>query len=133
MEYQIQDFRPPASTADITEVERARKHHFPGPLKRVLLASNGVNYWRAPKEIQFLGTKEQLEYYSAYQFPEYLPDGIPFAMDGNGNFILFRYGHGESVFIVSSGNLNWEDSAMIAETFELFLSDEAVPESYLGL
>ena len=72
-----------------------------------------------------------ISYYECYEFSKYFPEAIPIVMDGNGNFIHFIQGQGDSVFISSAGNLCMEDSVKIAESIVEFLDDPINPEEYL--
>ena len=131
MNYEILNPSQPGTEEKILEVERAFNCILPEKLKEILLKTDGATYWKAPKEIQFLGTKDMIDYYECYEFSKYFPEGIPFAMDGNGNFIHFIQNQGESVFISSAGNLSREDTKSIADSFQKFMNDPKIPEGYL--
>ena len=53
------------------------------------------------------------------------------AMDGSGNFLILRRGGEQAVYIVSAGNLGWDDAVKISETMLGFLQDAQPPSDYL--
>ena len=131
MNYEILNQSEAGSVEKILEVERIFDCLLPAELKEILLKSDGATYWKEPKEIQFLGTKDMVGYYESYEFSKYFPESIPFAMDGNGNFIHFIQNYGETIFISSAGNLSKEASRSIAKSFQKFMDDPQIPEEYL--
>ena len=130
MEYEISSPGVGASKKDISDCEKSFGASFPRTLIEILQKHNGAVYWADPKEVQFLGTADMLEYFDSYSFTECAQDAIPFAMDGSGNFLTFRKDHGEAVFFMSSGNLGWDDAVKVAHSFNEFLEDP-LPAEYV--
>jgi hypothetical protein len=131
MSYARQDIRTPATGDQIVAVEKRFCTKLPIELAEILRESNGVTLWRNPKEVQVLSTGEIEEYYECYGFPNWMPDAIPFAMDGSGNFLILRRSGGEAVYAVRAGNLGWTDAVKLSETMLGFLQDDQPPCDYL--
>jgi hypothetical protein len=131
MIYSRQNIQPPAAEAQIAALEQRFRICLPAELAGILRESNGVTLWQKPKEVQVLSTHEMTEYFECYGFPKWMPDAVPFAMDGNGNFLVLKSGVDQAVYVVSAGNLGWEDAAKISETMIGFLQDAKAPSDYL--
>jgi hypothetical protein len=106
----------PATDADLRLWETEFGTALPPDLRRLLRESDGPVLYDAAtqKELQFLSARDAVEYYEAYQFAEYCPEAIPIALDGSGNFAVYRRG-AEGVFGMSSGNLGWHDTVGLAD------------------
>lgn len=133
MKYQKQDLQAGASDQLIEEIESYFEILLPGELKAILQESNGITLYTEEKEIQVLGTDGMIEGFLEYQFPQYLPDAVPLAMDGCGNFIILKKGGSSTVFGVSAGNLCWEDAVVLGEDFKEFLQDPTSSDDRIHL
>ena len=131
MNYTRQDTKPPATGDQLAALEGRFCTKLPIELTEILRESDGVTLWREPKEVQILSTREMAEYFESYGFPKWMPDAVPFAMDGGGNFLILRRGGEQAVYIVSAGNLGWDDAVKISETMLGFLQDALPPSDYL--
>jgi ribosomal protein L7/L12 len=70
----------------------------------------------------FFGTDTIREMLLAYEFPEYMPDVVPFAFDGGGNFYVFDMRHDPidneyPILFCHSGNLGCEEAVYVAASF----------------
>ena len=89
-----------------------------------LQAGNGGFFANGDRELGILGTDEVREYLFTYDFPEYMPGSVPFALDGAGNFYAFDMRHdpredGEyPVLFVAAGDLGYEDAIKVADSFQ---------------
>lgn len=92
----------------------------PGEYIAFLRASNGGDFVNGSREFQMFSVEEIPKYYSAYNFAQYMPYALPFAMDGNGNFYIFnKREKDEQVYLVSASDLGWDgEYELLAETFE---------------
>jgi len=131
MNYERQDIGPPATNDQIAELEKRFGTTLPTELAGMLRESNGVTLWRDPKEVQILSTHEMGGYFECYGFSKWMPDAIPFTMDGGGNFLTLRRGGEQAVYVVASGNLGWDDAVKLSETILGFLQDARCPSDYL--
>ncbi|WP_372367711.1 SMI1/KNR4 family protein [Candidatus Uabimicrobium sp. HlEnr_7] len=127
MDYKKQNRQSSASKEMLDRIEYFFETDFPKGLKEILKQNNDVTYYTSQKEIQFLSTKEIKEYYDCYLFAQYMPEAIPFAMDGFGNFIMLKKHEGTKIYGANSGNLGWEDSVIFGNSFEDFLEDSTPP------
>lgn len=126
--------KPPPSTLEaISAWERFFKVDMPRDLQTLLLESNGPIFFddSSGQELQFLSASAAVEYYDAYNFPTYCPSSIPIAMDGCGNFIVYKDEKNGpcTIFGMASGNLGWEDSVKLCNTVsELFEMEDLVDD-----
>ncbi|RRJ66156.1 SMI1/KNR4 family protein [Paenibacillus oralis] len=84
--------------------------------------SNGGEFENGERYFQFFDADEVRSMLLAYEFPEYMPGAVPFAMDGSGNHYIWdmrgdRKNREYPILVASSGNLGYEDAVQIAETF----------------
>lgn len=84
---------------------------------------NGGEFGSGNRYFQFFGTGELRAMMLAYEFPQYMPGGVPFAMDGNGHHYIWDMRtaprDGEyPILAAHSGNLGYDDAARIADSFE---------------
>ncbi|MNW47474.1 hypothetical protein D3C74_248050 [compost metagenome] len=84
--------------------------------------SNGGEFGNGKRHFQFFGADELRALLLAYEFPEYMPGAVPFATDGCGNHYIWdmradRVNHEYPILVSHSGNLGYEDAALIAGTF----------------
>ncbi|NOU79416.1 SMI1/KNR4 family protein [Paenibacillus sp. LMG 31459] len=85
--------------------------------------SNGGEFGNGERYVQLFGTDQLRSMMLAYEFPEYMPGGVPFAMDGSGHHYIWdmrtaREDGAYPILIAHSGNLGYEDAAWIAGSFE---------------
>ena len=95
---------------------------FPKSFLHFLMWSNGGWCRRGEREFQFLGTADLRTYTLIYQFPRYLPDAIPFALNGGGVFYVFDMRedpqNGEYPILgAAAGVLDYEESKFLAHSF----------------
>lgn len=89
----------------------------------LLRYSNGGEFMNGKRYFQFFSTEELRAMMLAYEFPQYMPGGVPFAMDGNGHHYIWdmrtpRTDHAYPILAAHSGNLGYEDAGLIADRFE---------------
>lgn len=98
------------------------KYSLPPSFLDFLHWSNGSWCRTGHREFGFFSTKNIREYLLGYEFPEYMPYAVPFALDGGGIFYIFDMRRppiaGEyPILIASAGNLKYEDAKKIAGSF----------------
>ncbi len=143
----MMNWNKPLSEEEIAEIKGRQRNPFPVtdplhglyrpfdpslwtiPVKRLPAAyldflkfSNGGEFGNGERHFQFFGTESLRSMMLAYEFPEYMPGAIPFAMDGCGHHYAWDMRHDPEgdeypIFVSHSGNLGYEDAAQIAETF----------------
>jgi hypothetical protein len=85
--------------------------------------SNGGSFVSGERRFDpFFSTPELRDYLVGYNVPEYMPDSLPFAFDGYGDFYLFDMRRepieGEyPILFTLSGNLGYEDAILVASSF----------------
>jgi hypothetical protein len=84
--------------------------------------SNGGEFGNGDRYFQFFSAAELRSMLLAYEFPEYMPGAVPFAMDGSGNHYIWdmrsaRPDREYPILVSHSGNLGYEDAIQIADTF----------------
>jgi hypothetical protein len=90
---------------------------------RFLSWSNGGAFFNRDRAFDpFFATHEIRSYLLSYHIPQYMPGAVPFAFDGAGAFYLFDMradpvGGEYPIRYVGSGNLNYEDSVLVASSF----------------
>ncbi|WP_379144517.1 SMI1/KNR4 family protein [Paenibacillus sp. sgz500992] len=87
-----------------------------------LCYSNGGEFVNGERYFQFFSAAELRPMLLAYEFPQYMPGAVPFAMDGNGNHYIWdmrmeRDALEYPILVSHSGNLGYEDSIVIAGSF----------------
>ncbi|GGG88746.1 SMI1/KNR4 family protein [Paenibacillus radicis (ex Gao et al. 2016)] len=110
----------------------------PASYLEFLRYSNGGEFGNGDRHFQFFSAEELRSMMLAYEFPEYMPDAVPFAMDGCGNHYVWDMrsdrDDGEyPILVASSGNLGYEDCIQIADSFvELCLGTTSADEELHG-
>jgi len=95
----------------------------PPSYRDFLLWSDGGSFRTGERRFDaFLPVGKLREYLLAYHVPQFMPGGLPFAMDGGGGFYLFDLRadsiDGEyPIVFAHAGNLGWDDAVPIAQTF----------------
>ncbi|TVX93401.1 SMI1/KNR4 family protein [Paenibacillus agilis] len=143
----INDWHRPLSEHEIKEIVERQRNPFPVsdplhkqyqpfdpakwiiPNKRLpatyvelLRYSNGGEFGNGERYFQFFSTAEFRAMMLAYEFPEYMPGAVPFAMDGCGHHYAWDMRSNKDqdeypILVSHSGNLGYEDAVHIAETF----------------
>lgn len=104
----------------------------------LLRYSNGGEFTNGERDFQFFETAEFRPMLLAYEFPEYMPGAVSFAMDGSGNHYVWdmredREEREYPILVVNSGNLGYDDAVKIADTFiELCLGTTAAEDILYG-
>ncbi|WP_028595009.1 SMI1/KNR4 family protein [Paenibacillus assamensis] len=88
----------------------------------LLRYSNGGEFSNGERHFQFFSADELRSMMLAYEFPEYMPGAVPFAMDGCGHHYAWdmrtdKHQDEYPILVTHSGNLGYEDAVPIAETF----------------
>ncbi|TQR46329.1 SMI1/KNR4 family protein [Paenibacillus popilliae] len=147
VEHFISHWNNPLSEEEIAEIRERQRNPFPvtDPLHKLyhpfdpakwsipnkclpaayldlLRYSNGGEFGNGARHFQFFSADELRAMMLAYEFPEYMPEAIPFAMDGCGIHYAWdmRSSSEENeypILVSHSGNLGYADSAQIASTF----------------
>ncbi|WP_042161966.1 SMI1/KNR4 family protein [Paenibacillus gorillae] len=100
--------------------------------------SNGGEFGNGDRYLQFFSAEELRAMMLAYEFPQYMPGAVPFAMDGSGNHYCWdmrseRDDREYPILVASSGNLGYEDCIRIADTFvELCLGTTSADDALHG-
>ncbi|UQZ34937.1 SMI1/KNR4 family protein [Paenibacillus sp. PK3_47] len=101
--------------------------------------SDGGEFGNGGRYFQFFSAGELRSMLLAYEFPEYMPGAVPFAMDGSGNhYIWDMRGYGDKdqeypILVSHSGSLGYEDSIVVARSFpELCRGTTAVDDELNG-
>ncbi|WP_334077144.1 SMI1/KNR4 family protein [Paenibacillus sanfengchensis] len=94
----------------------------PASYTSFLRFSDGGEFANGERYFQFFGSAEIRSMLLAYEFPQYMPGAVPFAMDGNGNHYVWDmradpHDQEYPILIASSGNLGFADTVTIAQTF----------------
>ncbi|MCE5173338.1 SMI1/KNR4 family protein [Paenibacillus profundus] len=147
LEQVVNHWNKPLSEEEIAEIRGRQRNPFPetNPLHRLyqpfdpakwsipnkrlpaayldlLRYSNGGEFGNGDRYFQFFSADELRAMLLAYEFPEYMPGAVPFAMDGCGHHYAWdmRSSSEEDehpILVSHSGNLGYEDSAQVAATF----------------
>lgn len=92
----------------------------PDDYLELLRESNGGDFRKGEAEYQMFSLLEVIEYYEMYNFSDFMPYALPFAMDGCGEFYLFnmRWNDG-GVYKVHSCDMGWNSGQcrLIANSF----------------
>ncbi|MFF2089776.1 SMI1/KNR4 family protein [Paenibacillus sp. NPDC058174] len=100
--------------------------------------SNGGEFGNGDRYLQFFSTEIFRSMMLAYEFPQYMPGAVSFAMDGCGNHYAWdmrndRDDREYPILVASSGNLGYEDCIHFADTFvELCLGTTSSDEELHG-
>ncbi|MBR1736834.1 MAG: SMI1/KNR4 family protein [Firmicutes bacterium] len=76
---------------------------------------------------QFFSLAEISEYYEFYNFAEYMPFALPFALDGCGNFYIFDFrSNNPCIYTVNSDNLSWDKNLCfkVADSFDKLINQD---------
>lgn len=85
--------------------------------------SNGGAFINGDQKFDpIFSTKTLRDYLVSYAVPQYMPEALPFAFDGGGNFYLFDMrsdsASGEHpVLFTATGNLGYDDAVLVADSF----------------
>lgn len=125
-----------ATESDIQKWESFFNLAIPADLKALLLDANGPSLFDASidKELQILSTQEAIEYVAAYEFNDYCDNATPVAMDGCGNFVVFKTisGETENLYAMAASNLGWEDAVCLAASLTTVIDMQQSIESVLN-
>ncbi|MGJ8638270.1 MAG: SMI1/KNR4 family protein [Opitutaceae bacterium] len=125
----------PSTPEQISTWEKEFDITMPDDLRELLLESDGPIFYeeKTGKEIQFLSVLNSIEYYEAYQFPEFCKEAIPVALDGCGNFVVYKKENGtvDTLRGMSSTNLGWHDSVHLAEGINQLIEMEPLIEEVI--
>ncbi|MCR8842444.1 SMI1/KNR4 family protein [Paenibacillus sp. SC116] len=163
LEFFINHWHQPLSQQEIEEISGRQRNPFPKsdplyklyqpfdpakwiiPNKRLPAAyldflrySDGGEFGNGERHFQFFSADELRAMMLAYEFPQYMPGAVPFAMDGCGHHYAWdmridREDDEYPILVTHSGNLGYEDAAQIAETFmELCLGTISVEDFLYG-
>ena len=117
-------FQPeaPATAAQVATVAAIAQHSLPDSYERFLLFSNGGWGRSGEREFGLFGAEDVLRYHQEYEFEEYMPGAMPFALNGGGVFYVFDLRaplhEGECpVFVCDAGANTWESATWLADSF----------------
>ena len=107
----------------------------PDSYLELLAISCGGGIAIGEREIAYFESEAMRDYLIDYQFPVYMPGGLPFGLNGGGVFYVFDMRAaavaGEfPILAVSSGNLGYDDAPMIAGSIQELLADPTNIEDY---
>ncbi len=117
---------PMVKQSQIEEIELWMKNNLfpvyklPDEYVELLKESNGGDFLKGEAEYQMFSLLEVVEYYELYNFSEFMPFALPFAMDGCGEFYLFNMRCSDNaVYKVHCGDMGWdsEQCSLIANSF----------------
>ncbi len=147
----LADLRRPVSAGELDDLREAwqkmriapldaktwrfPERSLPAAYLEFLRWSNGgaAGFTNGQREFGFLTTRNLREYMVAYEFPEYMPDALPFAMNGGGWFYVFDMRQdprdGEyPVLFTHSGELSYDEAYPLGDSFVAVLRDARNPE-----
>ncbi|MGL4108437.1 SMI1/KNR4 family protein [Clostridium sp. LP20] len=117
------------------------QREFPKSYLEFLKNNNGVIFGNEDRDFQFFTCQDDgkfglREMNISYEFPEYMPGGVSFAMDGCGNHYIFDMRQepidGEyPILTSSSGWLEFEDAKLVGETFTEVIKGKTSMDSIL--
>ncbi|KWX77451.1 SMI1/KNR4 family protein [Paenibacillus jilunlii] len=95
---------------------------FPQSYLDFLSFSNGGEFQNGERYFQFFSTRTLREMNLAYEFAEYMPGSVSFAMNGSGNHYIFdmrkpQEGGEYPILVAHSGNLDYEGCTLAADSF----------------
>lgn len=101
---------------------------FPQSYLDFLSFANGGEFQNGERYFQFFGTVGLREMNLAYEFAEYMPGSVSFAMDGSGNHYIFDMRKpqvkGEyPILYAHSGNLDYDECRLVAGSFNELCSE----------
>lgn len=84
--------------------------------------SNGGEFGQGERYFQFFNSDELRAMMLAYEFPEYMPGSVPFAMDGCGHHYIWDMREDPArdeypILVSHSGNLGYDDAMLVATSF----------------
>ena len=102
----------------------------------LLAISNGGGIAIGDREITYFEKESLRDYLVDYQFPIYMSGALPFGLNGGGVFYVFDMRkpavNGEfPILAASSGDLEYENAPVIAQSIDELLSDETNIEDLL--
>ncbi|MDK8180314.1 SMI1/KNR4 family protein [Paenibacillus sp. UMB4589-SE434] len=147
LEHVLDNWNKPLSKDEIIEISGRQRNPFPKsdpmhhlfqpfdpskwsiPRKRLpatyldlLRYSNGGEFANGERHFQFFSADELRVMLLAYEFPQYMPGAVSFAMDGCGHHYAWDMRSDQEqteypILVTHSGNLGYEDAVHIAGTF----------------
>jgi hypothetical protein len=119
------EFHPetPATAKQVAALVAQLALPLPEPYRQFLLASNGGWGRSGEREFGFFGTEEMASYWHDYEFGEYMPRALPFALNGGGTFYVFDVRNAplaseSAVFTCDSGANTWATATLLADSFQ---------------
>ena len=100
---------------------------FPGDYFGLMFECESGIFANGERLFQFLSLAEISEYYEFYNFAEYMPFALPFALDGCGNFYIFDFrSNNPCIYAANSGNLGWDKNLCFkaADDFEELIKQD---------
>ncbi|MEN9362397.1 MAG: hypothetical protein RL095_3932 [Verrucomicrobiota bacterium] len=96
-------------------------------------SNSGCCLVNGEREFGFFSTHDTRDMMISYEFPKYLPEALPFALNGGGWFYAFDMRkepkNGEyPIIFIESGNLSFDDAFYLADSFIDALMDSRNPE-----
>ncbi len=86
-----------------------KKGDFPSLYFALLFEFESGIFSNGERLFQFFSLSEIPIYYRDFNFEEYMPFALPFAMDGCGNFYILDFRKNDPcIYTVNSGNLGWD-------------------------
>jgi hypothetical protein len=119
------EFQPeaPATSEQLAALAVQLPEPLPESYRQFLLASNGGWGRSGTREFGFFGTEEMVSYWRDYEFGEYMPGALPFALNGGGTFYVFDVRNApvasaSAVFTCESGANTWDTATWLAASFQ---------------
>jgi hypothetical protein len=114
---------PPATTEQLADLAAQLPQALPASYHQFLLASNGGWGRSGTREFGFFGTEELIRYWQDYEFGEYMPGALPFALNGGGIFYVFDVRNAPlvadtAVFTCDSDANTWDTASWLAASFQ---------------
>ncbi|WP_028545518.1 SMI1/KNR4 family protein [Paenibacillus taiwanensis] len=96
-------------------------NRLPASYLDLLRYCNGGEFATGERHFQFFSGDELRAMLLAYEFPQYMPGAVPFAMDGCGHHYVWDMRSDQNqaeypILVAHSGNLGYEDALPIAGT-----------------
>jgi len=104
-----------------------RDFKLPSDYLDLLRKSNGGEFTIGDRSIGFFSLREIREYYLNYEFPTYMPEALPFGLNGGGVFYAYDCREdSNSVIGVHASDLGWESAVVLGDNLEevLFKNNE---------
>lgn len=121
----FEEFQPeaPATPEQVAALAAFAQRPLPASYQQFLLGSNGGWGRSGEREFGLFGTEDVVRYAQNYEFAEYMPGALPFALDGGGTFYVFDFRaspdtSGEyPVATCGSGANTWDMAEVLAPSF----------------